>query len=288
MQKAAALKEARYLQHLRQELEKKSMELGEARPYSSTELDHFTSSMENFTKAASMEAFLVWSGMRDALVKSGASNEFIEGMLKEADLSDLGSGWGEKLNSVYEGIKQHTADAVSKGKDMLGAARDKIAPAASEASNKVVDAIKPSVDAASSGVTNAIDKGKDMVHNAAQGAGDLSKRFQEGVQKFLSPGGLGDPSDRNRIFQNLPNSLTGAGAGALLSSVLGNQLGLEGPGSWLFPILGSMAGYHYAPRLMNMWKDPQGSGENAISPGSSHLDNQMPLTSPEPSAASSN
>ena len=88
--------EKNYLGYLRKELEKMSMELGSECPYSSEELDHITSSFENFQKAAELEGQAVWQGMREELLKQGADEEFIEGMVKEA----VATGIGNFLNTA--------------------------------------------------------------------------------------------------------------------------------------------------------------------------------------------
>jgi hypothetical protein len=76
---------------LRKELSKMSMELGDSCPYSSEELDHITSSLETFQKAAELEARAVWEGMREELLKQGADEAFIEGIMKEAAFTGLGN-----------------------------------------------------------------------------------------------------------------------------------------------------------------------------------------------------
>ena len=60
------------------------------------------------------------------------------------------------------------------------------------------------------------------------------------------------------------NNWTGAAGGALLGSVIGNELGLDGPASWLLPLLGGAAGYNYLPQMMNSYKDPAGYGANSV------------------------
>lgn len=83
LQKSAKLKERNYLQYLREELRKMSA-VEENPTYSDEELDHITSSLENFQKAAALESEAVWNGLKDELLKSGADEDFIEGIRKEA------------------------------------------------------------------------------------------------------------------------------------------------------------------------------------------------------------
>jgi hypothetical protein len=62
----------------------------------------------------------------------------------------------------------------------------------------------------------------------------------------------------------MSNQWTGGVGGALLGSILANELGLEGAGSWLLPLLGGVAGYNYLPDMVNNFKDPLGYGNNAV------------------------
>jgi hypothetical protein len=84
-----------------------------------------------------------------------------------------------------------------------------------------------------------------------------------GANKFL--GSKPAPTaDRNRVLPFMGNQWTGGAGGALLGAVIANELGLEGAGSWLLPLLGGVAGYNYLPDLVNNYKDPLGYGNNAI------------------------
>ena len=62
----------------------------------------------------------------------------------------------------------------------------------------------------------------------------------------------------------MKNNWTGALGGALLASIIGRQMGLEGPMSWLLPLLGGAAGYKFLPNMMNSWSDRPGTGVNAV------------------------
>jgi len=87
-----------------------------------------------------------------------------------------------------------------------------------------------------------------------------------GANKLLSSSkdSSGLPADRNRALPFMGNNWAGAAGGALLGSVVGNELGLDGPASWLLPLLGGAAGYNYLPQMMNSYKDPVGYGANAV------------------------
>jgi hypothetical protein len=78
------------------------------------------------------------------------------------------------------------------------------------------------------------------------------------------PDETGLPTDRNRIIPGMKNNWTGALGGALLASIIGRQMGLEGPMSWLLPLLGGAAGYKFLPNMMNSWSDRPGTGVNAV------------------------
>jgi hypothetical protein len=76
----------------------------------------------------------------------------------------------------------------------------------------------------------------------------------------------GAPVDRNRAVPMMSNHFAGTVGGALLAALIANRMGLEGPASWLVPILGGITGYNYFPDMMNRWKDPYGYGANSVNP----------------------
>jgi hypothetical protein len=88
--------------------------------------------------------------------------------------------------------------------------------------------------------------------------------------KMLGGGGkpkvdsTGAPQDRNRVLPFMSNNWAGGLGGALLASIIGREMGLQGPLSWLLPILGGVAGYKMFPGLVNSWSDPKGVGANAV------------------------
>lgn len=89
-----------------------------------------------------------------------------------------------------------------------------------------------------------------------------------GAGKLLGGGSgvdeTGLPANRNQLIPGVGNNWTGALGGALLASLIGNQLGLEGPMSWMLPLLGGVAGYKMLPGAVNSWQDPKGMGVNAV------------------------
>ena len=74
----------------------------------------------------------------------------------------------------------------------------------------------------------------------------------------------GLPVDRNRVIPGMQNKWTGAIGGALLASILANQMHIGGPMGWLLPLLGGYAGYKGLPGMMNSYKDPLGYGANQV------------------------
>ena len=103
---------------------------------------------------------------------------------------------------------------------------------------------------------------------AALAAGGLGAAGLWGAGKMFGGGGEKDstglPQDRNRVLPFAGNNWTGAVSGALLASILGREMGLSGPMSWMLPLLGGVAGYKMLPGAINSWKDPKGQGVNAI------------------------
>ncbi len=131
-----------------------------------------------------------------------------------------------------------------------------------------------------SGIGGLIGGVPGMVGGGALGAtaGALGKRGLGAAalggaylgKQMLSGGGgtdeYGLPSNRNNFIPGMNNKLTGGIGGMLLSSILANQLGLQGPAAWMLPLLGGVVGYSQFPKLMNQWRDPLGYGENMVPP----------------------
>jgi hypothetical protein len=483
--------EQEYMLVLRNDLTKMAVELGEDCPYSSEDICRFTESPESFNKAASMEAQAVWAGLSDELVKAGADQDFLDGMLKEAApwgailrnpraaLSAAAKAFGgggakateEVMNLAKKspglgGITTNTGELLTNAATMpehlSGARRFKftnelentlgskgaISPAAQESLDaaktnymgKIKDQLGTNAEDAfqthmhdiyrkakvAPGATATADQlthqgyidqmsGGDFSHIAGPGRLNVhpdvlnaklnpdvlndaktwasqasgakhdytgvtpySQYMNDPARNLTPPGGGKDPSflgvkfrpgkmvsrgmtggtlgslaglpfgmpliggalgtglgaatglvgtapvvaagalggagvlgggaylgykglkgagnalglggqdtqtrdmtgelqDRHRIVPFMNNKATGAIGGALLAALIANHSGMSGPMSWLLPILGGVAGYHYLPQMMNKWKDPYGAGENAISPLAAGMNQQHPL-----------
>ena len=290
MKKEASLQEARFMSYLRTELFKKASELGADCPYTREEMLLFTETPENFQKAAMVEAKTIWAGLEDSLLKSGYDKSFTSGMLKQAeefsekvgavaageggvDTGSIASTLGEGLKKVYETVKeqggnagQSIADATKGIGSALGAAGSGLLDSAKDTAIKVKEQAAPMLSNAKDMTEKAVAKGKDVFKN---------------LTSSLTP-----EDDRHQIIPGMGNQYLGAAGGALLSSLMGGQMGLSGPASWLVPLLGGAAGYHYLPKLMNMWKDQPGTGTKSISPGAAALSQENPIVgSPTPPAA---
>ena len=176
--------EARYLSHLRSKLASSSLD--------AEQIASITSSRASFEEAFKKEAELVWEGLKFSLEKSGANEDFVLGILKEA----------EEASPV----------------------------------NLAPPAVQP---------------------------------------PRLDDTGL--PADRHRVLPFMGNNLLGAAGGALLGSLVGNEMGLEGPASWLAPVLGGVAGHQYFPHMLNRWKDSYGEGVNKINEGAASFNNLRPF-----------
>jgi hypothetical protein len=72
--------------------------------------------------------------------------------------------------------------------------------------------------------------------------------------------------DRHRILPFMNNQSTGAIGGLMLGNLISNELDLDGLPGYILPMLGAYAGYSHLPSLMNSWKDPAGTGANAVHP----------------------
>jgi hypothetical protein len=493
MDKQAAFQkeaELEYLMVLRSDLTKMAIDLGEDCPYSSEDIYRFTESAESFNKAASMEAHMVWAGLSDELVKAGADQDFLDGMIKEAApwgamlrnpgaaLSAAAKAFGgggakateEVMNLAKKapglgGITTNTGELLTNAATMpehlSGARRFKftnelenilgskgaISPAAQESLDaaktqymgKLKDQLGTNAEDAfqthmhdiyrkakvAPGATATADQlthqgyidqmaGGDFSHIAGPGRLNVhpdvlnsklnpdvlndaktwasqasgakhdytgvtpySQYMNDSARNLTPPGGGKDPSfmgvkfrpvtsfnramtggaagtllgmpfgvapitgaigtglgaatglfgtapvvaagalgtaglagtagylgykgvkgvannlglggqdtqtrdqsgelqDRHRVVPFMNNRATGAIGGALLAALIANHSGMNGPMSWLLPILGGVAGYHYLPQMMNKWKDPYGVGENAINPLAAGINQQYP------------
>lgn len=96
----------------------------------------------------------------------------------------------------------------------------------------------------------------------AAGGGLLATKMLGGSKPKVDA--TGAPQDRNRVLPFMNNNWAGGLGGALLASIIGREMGLSGPLSWLLPVLGGVAGYKMFPGLVNSWSDPKGVGVNAV------------------------
>lgn len=287
MKKEASLQEESFMSHLRTELFKKASELGSSCPYTREEMLLFTETPENFQKAAMMEARTVWAGLEDSLLKSGYDKNFTTGMLKQAEefseavgavggegsLGGITSSLGEGLKKVYDTVKEQG-----------GQAGQSIA----EGAGGLADAAKGVGSALGTAGSSIMDTAKETAGRLQEQAGPATEQFKQNASKALSKGkdvfnnltsSLTPEDDRHQIIPGMGNQYLGAAGGALLSALMGGQMGLTGPASWLVPLLGGAAGYHYLPKLMNMWKDQPGTGTKSISPGAAAYNQQNPIIS---------
>jgi hypothetical protein len=298
-EKTASTKEERFMSHLRSELFKMAKSMGADCPYSPRELTEFTSSPESFQKAAMLEARSFWTGLSEDLVKRGRDKSFLDGMLKTAEdfsedigatlapqnIESVGKGLGQMagtvgsaLQNVWDTTKSFGGEAAQKasqGVDSLSSVAKEIGNSAGTAGSSLMDTAKETAGRLKEQAGPAVEQFKQNANKAlTEGAAKGKSVFQD-LTSSLTP-----EDDRHRRVPGMGNQFLGAAGGALLSALLGGQLGLSGPAAWLVPLLGGAAGYHYLPKLMNMWKDAPGSGVNSVSPGAQMQNQQNPLVGP--------
>ena len=264
--------EGRFMEHLRTSLYKMASELGTSCPYSKQEMELFTETPENFQKAAMIEAQTIWAGLEDSLLKSGYDQSFTRGMLKQADeFSEAvgatpapAGGLAEGLKKVYKSVKTQDGQATQNMSEVGSKLKGTLADTVSEVKEKA----GPMADDLKDQAGKAWSKGKDAFKT---------------LTSSLTP-----EDDRHQVIPGMGNQYLGAAGGALLSTLMGSQMGLSGPASWLVPLLGGAAGYHYLPKLMNMWKDQPGTGTKTIAPGAAAQNRANPIMgAPTPAAPTS-
>jgi hypothetical protein len=313
-EKTASTREGRFMNHLREELFKMAKDMGDHCPYSPKELSFISSSAENFQKAATLEAQSFWVGLSEDLLKRGKDESFLKGILKTAQefsstigaelspstpasegglMSTLGEGASKILNSA----KEHGGEAwqeMSQGASSLGETAKGVGKilgsAAEQASQTLGSTAKEIGQASSAAGSEMMDTAKETAGKLQEKAGPLIEKFKQNAKdtttEAVSKGknifnnltsSLTPEDDRHQIIPGMGNQYLGAAGGALLSALLGGQMGLSGPAAWLIPLLGGAAGYHYLPKLMNMWKDQPGTGTKSISPGAAALNQENPI-----------
>lgn len=280
VQKAAEVQD--YLGYLRAELYKRAAELGEDCPYTSDQIDNITSSAEAFEKAAQEEAQCVWAGIEDTLRKEGADQDFIEGFKKEAFIGPVFRGvatGGRALGRMIGRGSRAAAGAVGNAAGRLGTAGMRGLDHAMWGS--AIGGLAGGVPGMLAGGLGGLAGGTLGYGKAGLLAGGaLGAGTYYGAKNMFGDAGkdtTGLAANRNRALPVASNKLTGTIGGALLGSLLANEMGMSGSSAWLMPVLGGLAGHHHLPDLMNKWKDPYGYGVNAISAPAAQMNRAMPL-----------
>jgi hypothetical protein len=286
-------KEARYLNYLQnrlRELNKKSSEKLEEQ-----EILEITKSAEAFNRYFQEESRNVWNGILDELKKEGANQSFIEGMQKEAA--------GFDAQKIYRMLSVPFRRFARKFRP--ASSPQAAAPASAPAPNATPSAPAPAAGGGGGSAFTFSPGGalKGLAGGALTGGmlgglpgavigagiggpmgllgsvgGPLATAglLGYGAYKGIKGTGLlgkgderdisGELEDRNRVVPFLNNKFLGGAGGALLGNLVASEAGLQGPMSWLAPVIGGIAGYNYLPQMMNKWKDPVGVGANSISP----------------------
>ena len=251
-----------FMNYMRKELLKLSAQTNN-HTYSTQEIVKITESPENFQKAAMLEANMFFEGLSAALLKEGKDQSFLHGMLKQAEEFSEAIGAtpanpsAELLGTLGAGAKNVINSIKTKGQDVLNALKG-----GTESTGKAVgDMGNSALNAAKETASNAAPQVAPAVEQAKKEVGTLFDKGTNFIKNITKP--LTNEDDRHQIIPGMGNQFIGAAGGALLSALLGGQLGLKGPAAWLVPLLGGAAGYHYLPKLMNMWKDAPGTGVNA-------------------------
>ena len=280
VQKAAEVQD--YLGYLRAELHKKAHVLGKDCPYTSDQIDQITSSAEAFEKAAQEEAQCVWAGIEDTLRKEGADQDFIEGFKKEAFIGPVFRGiatGGKALGSMLGRGSRAAAGAVGNAAGRAGTAGMRGLNHGLWGST--IGGLVGGVPGMLAGGLGGLAGGTLGYGKAGLlGGGALAAGTYYGAKNMFGDSGkdiTGLAASRNRALPFASNKLTGSIGGALLGSLLANEMGMSGASAWLMPVLGGLAGHHHLPDLMNKYKDPYGYGVNAISGGAASMNRAMPL-----------
>lgn len=248
--------------------------------YSNEEIDIFTSSMSNFIKAAESEAAVVWTGIEDELRKQGANDDFIQGILKEAaapqqfNIDNFELGLPSMAKSFEPQIKQklmeHAQRQMQKNQPVNFDDFD-FNQFTQNAPFGTGGMVKTYIDNQKGNWTKRLNeysknpKAPSMSPVAAPGAAPAA-------------GGAAP----HQIFPFMSNEMTGGIGGALIGSLLGGGMGLEGPMKWLLPALGGYAGYKYMPQLMDQWKGTPGEGTNPVNPAAARSNNKLPAPATPP------
>ena len=276
-----------YLQHLREELFKMADLI-----YSKEQVEEFTSSREAFEKAAMDEASRVWEGIANEMRKEGASEDFVDGFVKEA------AGRFAPISKALSNAGKAIASGAGKAWNLTTRAGNAMLPLA----KRFGSSFRFSPSQALSGGATGLIGGSLLGGPLGAGIGALGGAALGGLgtggATALGLGGgylagrsagifgpqekkldeFGAPRDRHRVLPFMKNKYTGAAGGAMLAHLMANESGLTGPMAWLLPILGGIAGHRFFPQMMNKWKDPMGFGANSVGSGAAMINQQTPLT----------
>jgi hypothetical protein len=292
-------KEARYLKHL----EKKLRELNKqsSHPLDDQKILEITKSAESFNAYFQEESRNVWNGLTEELKKHGANQSFIEGMQKEAaanpsrifaSLVNPFRRFGRALKRKFSGTPTPTpvptpaptpANPPSGGgRGFMGFDFSPTKGLAGLGTGALTGAMIGGVPGAvlggglggafgllgpAGGGLATIGVPAYLGYKALQGTGLLGK----GEERDLS----GQLEDRNRLIPGFSNKFIGGAGGALLGNLIASEAGLQGPMSWIAPVLGGIAGHNYLPQMLNKWKDPAGIGANSIGPGAAGINRRI-------------
>jgi hypothetical protein len=167
-----------FLSLLRDDLMKLAEEHKEASAYSKEDLEYITSSSETFFKMARLEAETVWKGISEELLKQGADQDFLDGMLKEAAIP-----WAAVLRAPLT--------ALATGAKVLGAGKEKAVENVLNLAKKA-----PSLGAMTDNLGNVISHTETMpshlkgsrslgfgneLEQRLRSSGNLSPRIQESL-----------------------------------------------------------------------------------------------------------
>lgn len=246
--------EENYLNYARQELFK----LAEANNVDAKEyILEVTSSAETFEKAAALEAHRSFQGFLDSMQEHGASLDFMQGFMKEAQ--DNGFKPIDLTKPMTNTMDENSGFGINSG-----APPPRTAPLGSQLGAPVSlndPAPKPSAT-----------QSKQPAPENKQPAADNNEPIPNTMPRFDDPPATKE--SRHEIIPGFNNKWIGGLGGMLLGHFIGNEMGIDGPMGMLLPLLGAGAGYHYLPKLMNKWKDPAGTGANAIHPAAINVNRQ--------------
>lgn len=216
-----------------------------------------TGSAAAFEKAAALEAHRVFHGFVDSMKEHGANSDFVQGFMKEAQDN------GFKPMDLSKPMTNTMAGDAGLGLG-TGTSAPNVAPLGGQL-GAPVSLSAPAPQAQQSQPTAQPQQNQPAPQSSDEPIPNTMPRFNDPPAK----------ESRHEIIPGFNNKWTGGLGGMLLGSFIGNEMGLDGPMGMLLPLLGAGAGYHYLPKLMNKWKDPAGTGANAIHPAVQNMNQQF-------------